>query len=172
MARPLRIDVKDGWYHTMSRGIEGREIFCEDRYYEHFLELLEEMTGRYAVQVHACALLGNHYHLILRTPQANASAAMQWLNVSYWGRPLALYIARKRSGLTLSQLGEKAGGMQYKTVGKVVERFAQRLVSDRRLRRIERECMASMSNVETPNSLSLLPFPRPEPSEPPTPNPL
>jgi putative transposase len=83
MARPLRIDVQDGWYHTMSRGIERRVIFWDTRYYEHFLELLGEMSERYQVQVHAYALLPNHYHLILRTPQANCSQALQWLNVSY-----------------------------------------------------------------------------------------
>ena len=32
---------------------------------------------------HAFVLMGNHYRLILRTPAANASAAMQWLDVSF-----------------------------------------------------------------------------------------
>jgi hypothetical protein len=41
------------------------------------------MSGRFGVEVHAYVLMGNHYHLILRTPGANASRAMQWLNVSY-----------------------------------------------------------------------------------------
>jgi putative transposase len=35
------------------------------------------------VEIHAYALMGNHYHLLIRTPEANASAAIQWLNVSY-----------------------------------------------------------------------------------------
>ena len=41
------------------------------------------MSERYGVDVHAYCLMGNHYHLILRTPEANASAAVQWLNVSH-----------------------------------------------------------------------------------------
>ena len=53
------------------------------RHYQHFLELLGTMSGRYAVEVHAYCLLGNHYHLIIRTPEANTSLAIQWLNVSY-----------------------------------------------------------------------------------------
>jgi REP element-mobilizing transposase RayT len=53
------------------------------REYEHFLELLEALRERYGVEVHAYALMGNHYHLLIRTPRANASAALQWLNVSY-----------------------------------------------------------------------------------------
>jgi REP element-mobilizing transposase RayT len=83
MARPLRIDVEDGWYHVTARGIERKKIFFTERYYEHFLELLEEMTERYSVGVHSYVLLGNHYHLIIQTPFGNASQAMQWLNVSY-----------------------------------------------------------------------------------------
>lgn len=75
--------MEGGWYHVAARGIERRAIFETDRDHEHFLELLEEMTGRYGVEIHAYALMGNHYHLLIRTPDSNASAAVQWLNVSY-----------------------------------------------------------------------------------------
>jgi putative transposase len=91
MSRPLRIDVEGGWYHVTARGIERRAIFQEVRDYEHFLGLLEEMTSRYGVELHAYALMVNHYHLLIRTPQANASAAIQWLNVSY-----SVWFNRKR----------------------------------------------------------------------------
>ena len=67
----------------MSRGIERRTIFVDEAHHLHFLDLLGEMSERYGVEVHAYVLLGNHYHLILRTPEANASRAMQWLNLSY-----------------------------------------------------------------------------------------
>ena len=83
MARPLRIDIEGGWYHVMSRGIERRVIFLDDSFCLHFLDLLGEMSVRFGVEVHAYVLMGNHYHLILRTPDANASQAMQWLNVSF-----------------------------------------------------------------------------------------
>ena len=83
MARPVRVDVAQGWYHITARGIERRAIFGDARDHRHFLELLAGMVERYGVQVHAYALMANHYHLLLRTPQANASVAIQWLNVSY-----------------------------------------------------------------------------------------
>ena len=83
MSRPLRIDVEGGWYHVMSRGIERRPIFLGATYYRHFLELLEEMSSRFSVEVHAYCLMRNHYHIIIRTPGANTSRAIQWLNVSY-----------------------------------------------------------------------------------------
>ena len=60
MSRPLRIDVKDGLYHVTARGIERKAIFLGNRYYEHFLELLEEMTERYGVLAHAFVLMTNH----------------------------------------------------------------------------------------------------------------
>ena len=83
MARPLRIDLPDGWYHVMSRGLEKHLIFEDVRDYEHFVELLGEMVGRYGVRLHVYVLMHNHYHLVVQTPQANLSRAMQWLNVSY-----------------------------------------------------------------------------------------
>lgn len=67
----------------MSRGIERRSIFLDDSFCLHFLDLLGQMTERFGAEVHAYVLMGNHYHLILRTPGANASQAMHWLNVSY-----------------------------------------------------------------------------------------
>jgi len=67
--------VASGWYHVTARGIERRRILGEARECEHFLDLLEAMSERYAVEVHAYALMGNHYHLLIRTPEANASRA-------------------------------------------------------------------------------------------------
>ena len=91
MARPVRVDVAGGWYHITARGIERRTIFEDERDHAHFLELLPALRERYGVEIHAYVLLGNHYHLLIRTPQANASAAIQWLNVSY-----SLWFNRRR----------------------------------------------------------------------------
>jgi len=35
------------------------------------------------VLIHSYVLLDNHYHLVVETPAANLSQAMQWVNVSY-----------------------------------------------------------------------------------------
>jgi REP element-mobilizing transposase RayT len=50
---------------------------------EHFVELLAEVVDRYGIILHAYVLMGNHYHLLIETPHANASRALQWLNLSY-----------------------------------------------------------------------------------------
>lgn len=89
MARPLRVDVAGGWYHTTARGHNRGAIFLDQKDRQHFLELLAELYGRFRGEVHAYVLMDNHYHLLLRTPDANASRALQWLNVSYgvwWNR--------------------------------------------------------------------------------------
>jgi putative transposase len=66
-----------------ARGTERRAIFGNERCHGHFLELLEGMVDRYRVNVHAYVLMPNHVHLVLSTPEANLSAAMQWLKTSY-----------------------------------------------------------------------------------------
>jgi len=83
MARQLRHHYEGGWYHITTRGMGRREIFTDDRDREHFLELLEGMVGRYGVVLHAYVLMDNHYHLLIETPEGNASRALQWLNLSY-----------------------------------------------------------------------------------------
>ena len=83
MARALRIEIEGGRYHVTARGNERRPIFRKDSDRFHFLELLAELPGRFGVRVHAYVLMDNHYHLILETPEANLSRAVQWLNVSY-----------------------------------------------------------------------------------------
>ena len=83
MSRALRLLVADGWYHVTARGNERRAIFRGDGDCTQFLEMLGQLPERYGVRVAAYGLMGNHYHLILQTPRANLSAAMQWLNVGY-----------------------------------------------------------------------------------------
>jgi REP element-mobilizing transposase RayT len=67
----------------MARGIERRVIVHEDQDRAAFLERLAGLPERFGVVIHAYALMDNHYHLLLETPRANLSQAMQWLNVSY-----------------------------------------------------------------------------------------
>ncbi len=83
MARPTRLDLKEGWYHVVNRGIDRRPIFKNERTYRHFLELLSQMPDRFQVRIHSFVLMSNHYHLQVETPRANLSKAIQWLNVSY-----------------------------------------------------------------------------------------
>ena len=70
----------------MSRGNQGNEIFRDDRDRGRFLETLAEACGKTGWLVHAYVLMGNHYHLLLETPEANLVAGMKWLQGTYTRR--------------------------------------------------------------------------------------
>lgn len=83
MARPLRIERPGGRYHVTARGNERKPIYRDDSDRFHFLELLSDLGERFGAKVHAFVLMENHFHLLLETPEANLSRAMQWVGVSY-----------------------------------------------------------------------------------------
>lgn len=83
MARPLRIEQADTFYHVLNRGNERRAIFRDDPDCQAFLSRLGRCGQRFGLDVHAYVLMGNHYHLVVKTHQPNLSAAMHWLQVSY-----------------------------------------------------------------------------------------
>jgi REP element-mobilizing transposase RayT len=83
MARPLRIQTKDALYHVTARGNEKKDIYIDDHDRYFFLKLLEEIVESYELVVYAFCLMGNHYHLLVRTPNANLSRGMRQLNGVY-----------------------------------------------------------------------------------------
>ncbi len=83
MARPLRIVVAGGWYHVVNRGNRRGRIFLTDDDRRRFLALVAELPERFRLEVHAFVLMESHYHLLARAVEANLSAAIQWLQLSY-----------------------------------------------------------------------------------------
>jgi REP element-mobilizing transposase RayT len=83
MARPRRPQIAGGIYHISSRGIRQLPIFHDNRDREYFLKLLADVAARYRWIVHAYCLMGNHYHLVVETPEANISKGMERLNGIY-----------------------------------------------------------------------------------------
>lgn len=80
MARPLRIEFPGAVYHVTSRGNELGAIFRDDEDRRCFLEGLDRTVSRWRWVVHAYCLMGNHYHLLVETPEANLSRGMRQLN--------------------------------------------------------------------------------------------
>lgn len=95
MARPLRLEFENALYHITSRGNERKDIFIDDVDYDKFLSCLEHVALRYKPIVYCYCVMGNHYHLLLETPQPNLSRLMRDLNGTY-----TIYFNRrhKRSG--------------------------------------------------------------------------
>jgi REP element-mobilizing transposase RayT len=90
MSRAWRIEYPGALYHVLSRGNERREIFVDDDDRRLFLETLGEMAERFEADIAAYVLMGNHYHLLLRTRRPNLSKCMQWFGVTYTNRFNAL----------------------------------------------------------------------------------
>jgi REP element-mobilizing transposase RayT len=95
MARQLRVEFENAFYHVTSRGNQRDKIFYDAADRERFLEILSRTKERYGFLLHAYALMDNHYHLLMETPKANLSQIMQNINTSY-----TVYVNRKyqRSG--------------------------------------------------------------------------
>lgn len=83
MARALRIQYPDAFYHVFSRGVEKREIFADDQDRKKFLRLLEELHPPLRFVIHSYCLMPNHYHLYVQTPLPNLSKVMKDLNSRY-----------------------------------------------------------------------------------------
>jgi len=83
MARPLRIQFPGAVYHVTARGNERKTLFADDADCRRFLVTLGQAVERHHVLCHAYCLLGNHYHLLLETPEGNLSRAMHHLNNVY-----------------------------------------------------------------------------------------
>jgi putative transposase len=70
----------------MARGNQGRKIFADDADRRRFLETLAGAVEKTGWWIHAYVLMGNHYHLLVETPEANLVAGMQWLQGTYTRR--------------------------------------------------------------------------------------
>lgn len=83
MARSIRLNYPDTFYHILSRGNDRKEIFCVKEDYQEFTQLLKRVVEKFRMEIHGYVLMDNHYHLIVRTREANLSRAIQWLGTSY-----------------------------------------------------------------------------------------
>ena len=83
MPRKTRVEYAGALYHVMDRGNRAEPIFFDDRDRGIFLKTLGETCERCGWLVHCYVLMGNHYHLLLETPQANLSRGMGLLQGIY-----------------------------------------------------------------------------------------
>ena len=82
MPRQVRIEFPGATYHVMCRGDRREMIVEDDTDRERFVETLREASKRAGWLVHAYVLMGNHYHLVVETPEPNLVRGMTWFQVS------------------------------------------------------------------------------------------
>jgi REP element-mobilizing transposase RayT len=83
MSRPLRLEYPGAVWHVTSRGNEQREIFRDTGDRQKFLSVLGRTVDLFGWNVLAYALMGNHYHLLVETPEPTLSRGMRQLNGVY-----------------------------------------------------------------------------------------
>ena len=79
MPRALRHQYPGAVYHVMARGDGGKAVFEGDDDRKTFLFRLGQVCGSHGWRVHAWVLMGNHFHLLLETPEPNLVTGMKFL---------------------------------------------------------------------------------------------
>jgi REP element-mobilizing transposase RayT len=90
MPRKARIDAPGALHHVITRGIEKRDIFSDDRDRHSLIERLGTILQETTTRCYAWALLPNHFHLLLRSGGASISTVMRRLLTGH-----ALYFNRR-----------------------------------------------------------------------------
>lgn len=83
MARPLRLEFAGALYHVTARGNARGDIFVDDADRRLFLEFLAKEISQQGWRCYAYCLMGNHYHLLIETPEPNLVAGMRRFNGIY-----------------------------------------------------------------------------------------
>jgi putative transposase len=83
ITRPVRIEFAGALYHVTSRGDRREAIYEDDADRLQFLEILGEVIATFNWACHAYCQMGNHYHLVIETPDGNLSKGMRQLNGVY-----------------------------------------------------------------------------------------
>ena len=79
MARKLRVEFEGACYHVINRGNYRKDLFAAKGAAESFQKCLFEAVRSFGWRIHAFAIMRNHFHLALETPEPNLSAGMRWL---------------------------------------------------------------------------------------------
>jgi REP element-mobilizing transposase RayT len=79
---PLR-DQSAGFHHVVCRGNNKRDVFGAGGQRSWFLHLLDEQATSFGWEIHAYALMRNHYHLLLRIEEGRLAEGMHRLNTGY-----------------------------------------------------------------------------------------
>src|SRR5208337_2508884 len=86
MPRKARIDAPGALHHIIARGIERREIFCDDEDRYGFLRRLGEILTQSQTKCYAWALIPNHFHLLIKTGNVPVATVMRRLRSGSFAR--------------------------------------------------------------------------------------
>lgn len=70
-------------YHVIIKGIDGQDIFWEDKDKNKFLKELVSAKEKYRYDLCAYCLMDNHVHLVIYDKEEQLSKIMQSIEISY-----------------------------------------------------------------------------------------
>ncbi len=79
MGRHHRDLTESEWFHVYNRGADRQDIFSADGDWTLFEHLTAEAFERFTIELHAYALMTNHFHFLTRAGNGGLSEAMQRL---------------------------------------------------------------------------------------------
>ena len=104
MPRRLRIEFEGAIYHVMARGNARQKIVRDDADRRRLIDGLEQSVVRHGWDLLCYVVMGNHLHLMVKTPRPNLGAGMQSFLSGYaiwagrrWRRPGHLFQGRYRA---------------------------------------------------------------------------
>ncbi len=107
MPRRLRIEFEGAIYHVMARGNPRQKIVRDDADRQRLIDGLEQAVIRYGWEVPCYIIMGNHIHLLVKTPRVNLSAGIQSFLSGYaiwsgrrWRRAGHLFQGRYRAEMS------------------------------------------------------------------------
>ena len=77
MPRRLRIEFEGAIYHVMARGYARQKIVRDDADRRRLIDGLEHTVVRHGWEMLCYVVMGNHLHLMVKTPRPNLGAGMQ-----------------------------------------------------------------------------------------------
>ena len=83
MPRSARIEFPGAIHHITARGDRRDSIFLDNADRENWLKVLHNVCIHHRWRVYAYCMMGNHYHLLIETPEPTLSAGMRELNSVY-----------------------------------------------------------------------------------------
>lgn len=86
MARKPRLQFPGAIYHVYSRGNYRKALFTDPGSGEAFESALFQAAECSNWLLHAYAIMPNHYHAVIETPDGNLSSGMQWLQGTFANR--------------------------------------------------------------------------------------
>ncbi len=95
MPRQKRINIPGAVHHIIVRGLNGQELFYDDKDRIELISRLKTALQATECQCYAWSIMPNHFHLLIRTGKISLSDLMRKVLTGY-----AIYFNRrhKRSG--------------------------------------------------------------------------